>query len=234
MFPLHRRLSVLLAVAALLLAGLVTAGSAAAVAVPRAPRAFAPLIEADTSYVGQTSCDPVVRRGTAELGALLRRTYPGTTWASAYACGTDGKQSEHYEGRAIDWMVSSRNVTQRAEGQAFWTWLLQTDRFGDRFAMARRLGVMYLIFNGRMWGSWDGQWHEYSKCLTTMKGRAYDNTCHRTHMHISLSWNGARGLTSFWTGNVYRTDYGPCAVKGKRYAPSWTHPNLTPCPGTWP
>ena len=43
-------------------------------------------------------------------------------------------------------------------------------------------------------------------------------------MHISLSWNGARAQTTFWTGNVYRTDYGPCVPKHKKYAPQWSAP----------
>lgn len=29
-------------------------------------------------------------------------------------------------------------------------------------------------------------------------------------MHISLSWSGAMGRTSFWTKRVYADDYGPC------------------------
>jgi hypothetical protein len=206
------------------------AHAGAALPVPHAPRRFTAVIEPDTPYVGQTSCDPVVRSGTAKLGALLAHTYPGTTWASAYACGTDGTQSEHYEGRAIDWMVSSREHRQHTEGHAFFRWLLATDRFGNRFAMARRLGVMYLIFNNRMWGAWDGRWHDYDGCEQKAKAsRAYDNACHRTHMHISLSWNGARGRTTFWTGTVHRTDYGPCRRKGRKYAPKWTHVNPTPC-----
>jgi hypothetical protein len=236
-FVPFRRALVALGCAGIVLAALlVPAGPASALTAhhPRAPRAYSARIEDPTSYVGQTSCDPVVRRGTAKLAALLVHTYPGTTWASAYRCGTDGSQSEHYEGRAIDWMVSARNPQQLADAQSFYRWLLATDRFGNRFAMARRLGVMYLIFRNRMWGSWDGRWHEYNNCWSKKEaGPAYANACHRTHMHISLSWNGARAHTTFWTGTVYRTDYGPCRVKGHKYAPDWTHVNLTPCPGTW-
>jgi hypothetical protein len=84
-----------------------------------------------------------------------------------------------------------------------------------------------------MWGSWSGQWEEYMHCLHAQKGRAYDNSCHRTHVHLSLSWNGARGLTTFWTGGVWRYDYGPCKTKGHKYAPKWTRRNFSPCPGTW-
>ena len=129
-------------------------------------------------------------------------------------------------------MVSARSSHQHAEAAALIKWILATDRFGHRFAMARRLGVMYLIFNSRMWGAWDGKWQEYNGCLHgKLRQHKYDNDCHRTHVHISLSWNGARAKTSFWTGHLSRTDFGPCKRKGHKYAPKWTHVNLTGCPG---
>ncbi len=120
-------------------------------------------------------------------------------------------------------MVSARDKTQRAEARAFIQWLLATDKYGNTDAMARRLGVMYVIFDNRMWGAWSGQWEEYNGCLhKKMQARAYDNACHRTHVHISLSWNGARGKTTFWGGKVTPTDYGPCRKKGHTYAPKWS------------
>lgn len=213
-------------------AGLSVVGEPASAAKsPRAPRQFTATIEGYAAYVGQTSCDPHIKSGTAKLGALLEKTYPSTNWTATYACGTDGSQSEHYEGRAIDWMVSVRNW-QRAKARAFHKWLLATDKYGNTAAMARRLGVMYIIFNDSIWGSWDGRWQEYHGCWSKrLSARAYDNSCHRTHMHISLSWNGARGKTTFWARHVSPTDYGPCLRKGKRYAPKWTHVNLAGCPG---
>jgi hypothetical protein len=232
-----RRMFLALAGVAVLVAGLVATSApadAAAAKTPKAPRSFSASIEGLASYVGQTSCDPHIKKGTAELGALLTHTYPGTSWGSTYACGTDGSQSEHYEGRAIDWMVSVRSKPQRSDGQAFIQWLLATDKYGNADAMARRLGVMYVIYNNRMWGSWSGRWEEYNGCQSKkMKAAAYDNACHRTHVHISLSWNGARGKTTFWTGRLSPTDYGPCLKKGHKYAPKWTHANLSGCPGQW-
>ncbi|HEY2297198.1 MAG TPA: hypothetical protein VGH43_05685 [Jatrophihabitans sp.] len=224
---MHRRFTALVTVLGLFLAGLIVAAAPSSARVPRAPRAFSSTIEADTPYVPQDSCDSRPKHGTTMLGNLLTRTYKGTTWGSYRPC--DGSVSEHHDGRAIDWMVSSRDARQHAMGHAFWVWLLAKDKYGNRFAMARRLGVMYIIFNSRMWGAWDGKWHEYDGCQTKLRARKYDNQCHRTHMHISLSWNGARGLTSFWTGNVYRTDYGPCVGKHRKYAPRWSHRNFAPC-----
>jgi hypothetical protein len=232
-----RRLLALLTGAVIVLAGLIATSAPAGAATaktPTAPRKFSTTIEDLAYYVGQTSCDPHIKKGTAELGALLSHTYAGTYWGSTYACGTDGSQSEHYEGRAIDWMVSVSNKQQHADGTAFIKWLLATDKYGNRFAMARRLGVMYVIYNNRMWGAWSGRWEEYNGCESKkMKAHAYDNACHRTHVHISLSWNGAHGRTTFWTGRTYATDYGPCLKKGHKYAPKWTRANRVGCPGQY-
>ena len=222
-----RRFSVLLAVVAVAVAGLVAGGPSASAAVPHPARHFNSAIEDYTAYVPQDSCDSRPKRGTTLFAHMLTRTYPGTAWGSYRPC--DGSVSEHHDGRAIDWMVSSRNRAQHQMGIDFWHWLLATDKHGNKYAMARRLGVMYIIFNGRIWGMWDQKWDEYLQCRTKQKGRADDNLCHRTHMHISLSWNGARGLTSYWTGREYATDYGPCVPKHKKYAPVWKHRNLTPC-----
>ena len=203
----------------------------AATGVPATP-AFAKAIEPMAAYVGQTSCEPGYRAGTAALGRLLLRTYPDTSFQGAYACGTDGDQSEHYDGRAIDWMASARNIKQHLEANAFIQYLLATDKYGNRFAMARRMGVMYIIFNNRMWGAWDGQWESYNNCAAT-PSPSLDSACHRNHVHISLGWSGALGRTSYWsaTHKAYPTqDYGVCAPTDLNWAADYKYIRLTPCP----
>ena len=206
--------------------------AAAAVPVPHPPVGLPSVIEPLAPYVEQTSCDPTLRPGTARLARLLAatyRSYRATSWSSTYACGTDGNRSEHYDGRAIDWMVDVHNSAQHAAAKAVLSWLLATDRAGNRFAMARRLGVMYVIYDNRMWGAWDGRWAQYNNCAH-LPARSSDNACHRTHMHLSLSWNGAMGRTSFWTKKVGRTDYGPCRPKDLNWAYLYRAANPTSCP----
>jgi hypothetical protein len=216
-------------VAVLLSVALIAAGPASAVAAPATPTGLPLAIEPLASYVEQSSCDPTVKPGTSRFAHLLAATYPGTTWASAYACGTDGNRSEHYEGRAIDWMVSIRNATQKADASAVIAWLLAADKQGNHFAMARRLGVQYLIYNNRIWGSWNGAWAAYQDCATR-PSIADDNYCHRTHMHISLSWNGAMGTTSFWAKKVPTFDYGPCRPSDLNWAARRLSTRTTQCP----
>jgi hypothetical protein len=215
-----------------LAAGLVLAAPALATAPkPPTPSGLPGAIEPLASYVGQVACQPTIRTGTAKLAHLLASTYRGynaTSWASTYACGTDGTRSEHYDGRAIDWMVDIHNAKQYAAAKAAIAWLLATDGAGHRFAMARRLGVMYLIYNNRMWGAWDGRWEEYNNC-SHLPARTNDNWCHRTHMHISLSWAGAMGRTSYWTKQVAPTDYGPCRPRDLNWAYHYRTVNLVPC-----
>ena len=49
-------------------------------------------------------------------------------------------------------------------------------------------------------------------------------------MHISLSWNGAMGRTSFWTERVYADDYGPCRPRDLNWAPNHAAARQTQCP----
>lgn len=201
------------------------------VALPAMPKHLRPAIEpAGTPYVAQDSCHPAFEPGTRRLVRLLERTYPDVYAQGAYACGTDGSVSEHYEGRAIDWMAAVKDKRQHAEARALIRWLLAPGAGGDDYAMARRLGVMYLIYDNRIWGPWSG-WESYNNCAKH-KRAAYDNSCHRTHLHISLTWNGAMGRTSFWTNKITPTDYGPCRAQGLAWAGHYVRYNPKPCPHT--
>jgi hypothetical protein len=223
-------LTTLLCAASVLIA--VPTAASATPPVPHIPRGLPAAIEPLGGYVGQVTCQPTIRPGTAKLAKLLAytyRNYNAGSWASTYACGTDGTRSEHYDGRAIDWMVDVHNTKQHAAAKAAIAWFLATDKAGNKFAMARRLGVMYLIYNNRMWGAWDGRWEDYNNC-SHLPERRYDNACHRTHMHISLTWNGAMARTSYWTRSVAPTDYGKCRVPDLNWAYLYTGRNLVPCP----
>jgi hypothetical protein len=167
---------------------------AAGATVPHASVALPSDIEVLAPYQPQTFCDPVAKKGTLALAHLLTATYGGTSIVSlTRPCGSD--TSEHYDGRAIDWGVDHRNAKTRAQGRAFLDWLFATDASGDQDAMVRRLGVMYVIWNHRIWGSYSQHWEPYDNC-------SGPTACHVDHMHISLDWSGALRKTSFWTGKV--------------------------------
>ena len=240
--------SVVAAVAALLMtaAGLVAAGvgTGAAQAAqladttgitaprPRTPAAMPSGIEDLAGYVGADSCDPHAKPGTLALAELLKRTYPRTSYGTDRTCGVDPlPTSEHYDGRAVDWMVSPSDPVQVADAKAMLKWLMATDKAGNTYAAARRLGVMYLIYNNRIWGAYsaDTGWRPYSSCASH-PGHAWDTTCHRDHVHISLSWAGAMKATSWWTKSASATDYGPCIPADLNWATPYHRARVQPCP----
>ncbi|MEU3597441.1 hypothetical protein ABZ714_01695 [Streptomyces sp. NPDC006798] len=149
---------------------------------------FGPEIDDYAAYQGQRTCDPAAKPGVAEFKDLVLATYPSTTnMGISRACGSGG-QSEHKEGRAWDWGVSA--ATQAGIANEVLDWLLATDRHGNRHALARRLGIMYIIWNRRIWEAYraDRGWTAYS-----------GPNPHTDHVHLSFGWPGARKETTWWT-----------------------------------
>jgi hypothetical protein len=161
-------------------------------AVPTTPR-FGAAIENLSPYQPQTTCHPTAQRGVLEFRALILRTYRDSGDDGIVRACSSGGTSEHKEGRAWDWMVSYKNAHQVAEVHALFAWLFKADAFGHRYAMARRLGIMYVIWDKRIWGSYRASegWRPYSCSGVTL--------CHQNHVHFSFSKPGAKGITSYWT-----------------------------------
>ncbi len=165
-------------------------------------------IEPQPSYQGAQLCDPVARKGPKKLQALLTATYGTTAYGITRSCtGTKGT-SEHMEGRALDWMISGK--AQRKDAKAFLAWLLAPDAQGHQQAIARRMGLMYIVWNNKMFRMYDpGRgWAEYNNCSSTLSA-AYDTTCHRNHVHFSFTWDGAAAETSFWSGKAVKAPSCP-------------------------
>ena len=201
------------------------------VAAPPTPTGLPAAIEGLSPYVPPTGCDLRTRTGSARLATLIKATY-GNTYGLSRTCTSATKpSSEHYDGRAIDTFFNVRNATERAEASAVLTWLLAYDTAGNRYANARRLGVMYIIWNNRMWSSYRSSegWRPYSTCADTPSS-AYDTACHRNHIHLSLSWEGANGRTSFWTKQVAPVDWGPCRPADLNWSAGQATPRSTRCP----
>lgn len=191
---------------------------------PRSPKGLkAPVAQPDRSerasgYFGQESCSPVPMRGVRKLRKLALRTYRrGHDGGIARSCVAGGT-SEHKEGRAWDFMLNVRNRKDRRVAGNFLAWLTKRGPDGRRGVKARRLGVMYIIYNRRSWASYRPSWQRYT-----------GSSPHTDHIHLSFSWAGARGRTSFWTGRVARTDYGPCQVLRRQPAVISRRANRQPC-----
>ncbi|MCW2810109.1 MAG: hypothetical protein JWP61_567 [Friedmanniella sp.] len=228
----QRRLAALLVLGALVASPLLTTGTAdAATKAPRTPTGLPRAIEGAAPLVPANSCDPRDRAGTVKLAALLRSTYPGTATTTLKACNTETASSEHFDGRALDWKVSVHSAGQSAQATAVTRWLLGTDAAGHADANARRLGVMTVVWNGRQWvaGQAGRGWQPFLDCAGHPE-KASDGRCHRTSLHVSLSWAGANAKTSFWSKKVAANDYGPCAPQDLNWASRYTTANPRPCP----
>ncbi len=147
---------------------------------------FGPAIDDYASYDGQTSCISTASEGTKAFRDLVLKTYPCTTSGGIVRSCSAGGTSEHKEGRAWDWMLDYPHPA----ADALLEWLLATDEHGNQHAMARRLGVMYMIWNSKIWKAYQpaAGWQPYSGASP-----------HTDHVHFSFSWASADQQTSFWT-----------------------------------
>jgi hypothetical protein len=163
--------------------------------VPRTPYRFTAKIEPLAGYSPQRTCSPTAKPGTSAFANMLLRTYPSSTSLGIVRACSAGGTSEHKEGRAFDWGVSIHSAADRRAVNSLMRWLLKPDRFGNRYAMARRLGIQYMIWNRRIWGSYSASsgWRRYSGASP-----------HTDHVHFSLSWAGARKQTTFWRKSAGR------------------------------
>lgn len=150
-------------------------------------------IEALAPHVAQLTCDPVAKSGVLGFRDLLLSAFPNTrNLGIGRACGAPGV-SEHKEGRAFDWGVRADDPAERAAAETVITWLLATDQRGNPFAAARRTGLMYVIWDGRIWSA--ERAHEGWRPYVGVSD-------HTDHIHFSFSWAGARAETSFWGGEL--------------------------------
>ncbi len=171
-------------------------------------------VDPASPYLPQASCSPIDMPGVVKLRALVLKTY-GEGGAGAIHHGCTEGVSEHSEGRAWDWMVDVGDKSERAAAANFIGWA--TANSGRN---ARRLGIMYIIYNKKIWAVYraaDG-WRTSSD--------------HTDHVHISFSWNGARGNTSFWTGKVGTIDLGPCMRFTGTYGVRTSVPRAGACPSS--
>lgn len=171
--------------AALLVARKVSDGGGVFSSSPSSP--VDPYAPQETNHPGV--CDPVAKPGVLAfrqwaLGKWGER--PGSPQNIVRACS--GGTSEHEQGRAWDLMTNSIE-----HGQGIVDALLAPE--GDEpNALARRAGLMYVIWNKQMWRAYphgglpSGSWAPYTG----------GESAHTDHIHFSFSKAGADGQTSLY------------------------------------
>jgi len=215
MSALKRRLTVTGAALALVLSGAVAPVAEAATPAPPTRTGLPAALDARTPYQAQISCDPRAKAGVVAFAALMTAHYKigyKGTWRSCQS-----SSSEHYDNRALDWMLNANDPAQRAIANSVTAWLS-----ANNGAMARRFGLSYIIWNKRMWREYDPArgWAAYS-----------GSSPHTDHIHFSFSWDGAMKRTSWWTGRATTSvEVGPCRVYSGQFAPLYRATRYAPCP----
>jgi hypothetical protein len=101
-----------------------------------------------------------------------------------------GSYSDHADGRAWDWHMHADDPADAAVVDQVLNWLLRTDERGNQNAVARRIGITYIIWNHQVYRVRDdgAAWRPYTSTADP----------HDTHVHFSFSVAGAMRATSWW------------------------------------
>lgn len=188
--------------------------------VPAPPTKSLPgTLDAAPGWQATMSCDPNNKPGMVAFAELISDHYDRPSYSTSRRC-IAGNNSQHGEGRAVDWGMNAFNAQDKAIGDAAATWLTKNN--GE---MARRFGIMSVIWNKKSWYLHSpGSWRTYT-----------GPSPHTDHLHISFTWDGAMKRTSWWSGRaVTQIDYGPCRVYSLQYAPRYTSRRNSSCPTNLP
>jgi hypothetical protein len=124
----------------------------------------------------ETTCDPTAKPGVVAFMKHVLARFGGTNLGIIRECG--GSTSGHTAGMAWDWGVLSGN----AQVPEMLEWLFANDA-----EILRRAGIMYVIYDRRIWNTRDRVWQNYT-----------GKSPHTDHVHISFGRAGAMGQTSFY------------------------------------
>jgi hypothetical protein len=143
-------------------------------------------------------CSKGPQPGALGLQRFMAARFPqGKSWG-IYNCrkiAGSSSWSLHAEGRALDWKLDSYVKAQRRTGDQIVSLFLRSDRRGNPAALARRMGIQEIIWRCQIWTARTSSVRFYAPC----RNPSVDKTiAHRDHVHIGLSWKGARMRTSFW------------------------------------
>ncbi|HET6700051.1 MAG TPA: hypothetical protein VFG88_13250 [Nocardioidaceae bacterium] len=167
-----------------------------------------------SGYEPQLGCTGTTKPGTAYLLRWLDRKYPaGTPIGTLRPCGSGGT-SEHKDGRALDFGLDAADPADAAVADRLLARLFASDRHGNTDALARRMGIMYVIWDDHIYSAYSDGFsrRDYRPCD---KPKNCSKTArHRDHVHISLSYAGAAAQTSFY--RVRHVPAIPVLIPGTR------------------
>lgn len=152
------------------------------------------------TYEPAHSCQHGPRPGIEGFRDLALEAFPMATDAGIYNCRSirgGAALSDHAEARAWDMGLDANDPVHLDAANAVIARLLDTDEHGNRHAMARRLGIQLIIWNGHFWRA--------DQADAGMQPYPGSNP-HRDHIHFSFTWAGARAETTYWTAEIAAPD----------------------------
>ena len=150
-------------------------------------------MEPYAGYQPQTNCAPKAKPGTQALGRWVVRTYGGGYGRISASC-TGRSVSEHKEGRAFDWTLNAARAADRARATRFLNRIFATGPSGEPAELARRMGVMYVIWSDRIYASYD---QFRARALPELELQEAgdlleDPAAPRPHAHLADPWRRPR------------------------------------------
>ncbi len=154
-------------------------------------------LEDYASYQPQTKCRQKPRPGILALADWLVARGGGYGPITRSCAGSGA--SEHKESRAFDWLLDAGDPADQALAAAFLDEVFAPDDTGAPAALARRMGIMYVIWDDHIYASYDEfEPRPYLSSGCRSKRRCSPTLRHRDHVHVSLTREGAKGLTSWY------------------------------------
>ncbi len=154
-------------------------------------------LEPYAGYQPQTTCRQTPKPGVLMLADWL--VARGGGYGPITRACSPSSTSEHQESRAFDWILDARDDADTALAAAMLEEIFAPDDTGQPHALARRMGIMYVIWNDTMYAAYNGFEPEPYLSSSCRRKRACSPTLrHRDHVHISLTRKGARGATSWY------------------------------------
>jgi hypothetical protein len=156
-------------------------------------------LEGFADYQPANRCTPVAKPGTRELARWIVARH-GSHASISRGCRRGSEvSSEHQEGRAIDWSADARTAHGRRAADRLLDELFAADADGNVAAKARRMGIMYVIWDDRMYAAWrEFRPEPYLSSSCPSRRRCSATLRHRDHVHVSLTRRAARGATSWY------------------------------------
>mgnify|MGYP001062517036 CR=1 FL=1 len=137
-----------------------------------------------------TQCLSAPGPGVEAVRDFVVARFGGEDLGIMRACGAGGASSLHNEGRAWDWGT----VRRPAQVPAMIAWLMGPGPDGKPHYWIRRLGIVSVIWDRRIWSTTYKKWRPYTGVDP-----------HTTHIHIGFSRRGADALTSGYVRDMSGT-----------------------------